>query len=62
MTCHIQENINHINIIAVMKREYIIPSVNELAFVSAAVMENVSAGGLLGGTSPEELNDPGDIH
>ena len=45
-----------------MKREYIIPSVNELAFVSAAVMENVSAGGLLGGTSPEELNDPGDIH
>ena len=46
----------------VMKREYIIPDSEVLSFVSASIMQEISAGGLLGGTSPEELNDPGDIH
>lgn len=44
-----------------MKREYIIPNVEVLSFVSNSILENVSAGGTLGGISPEELVDPEEI-
>lgn len=44
-----------------MKREYIIPDVELLSFVSDSIMENISAGGTLGGISPEEIADPEEI-